>query len=46
MIARAERKSIEDLFLESIPDVLTKYSLMMRLGWDPAPALGRRRRPW
>jgi hypothetical protein len=46
MVARTERKCIEDLFLESVPDVLAKYSLMVRLERAPAPATGRKRRPW
>jgi len=46
MLARTERKSIEDLFRESVPEVLAKYSLLVRMTGDPAdPALARRRRP-
>jgi hypothetical protein len=30
MLARTERKSIEDLFRESIPEVVTKYSYLSR----------------
>lgn len=45
MLARTERKSIEDLFRESVPEVMAKYSVMVRLGEDTVdPALARRRR--
>jgi transcription antitermination factor NusA-like protein len=46
MLARTERKSIEDLFRESVPEVLAKYSVLVRLSEEPSdPALARRRRP-
>jgi hypothetical protein len=46
MLARTERKSIEDLFRESVPEVMAKYSVFVRLAGNPAdPALARRRRP-
>ena len=46
MLARTERKSIEDLFRESVPEVMAKFSVMVRLGEEPVdPALARRRRP-
>lgn len=31
MLARTERKNIADLFRESVPEVLSKYSLLARL---------------
>jgi len=46
MLARTERKTIEDLFRESVPEVLAKYSILVRLADGPSdPALVRRRRP-
>ncbi|MDP3936810.1 MAG: hypothetical protein Q8R92_01585 [Deltaproteobacteria bacterium] len=30
MLARTERKSIEELFRESVPEVLSKYSYLCR----------------
>ncbi len=30
MLARTERMNIEDLFRDSIPEVITKYSLLVR----------------
>ena len=46
MLARTERKSIEDLFRESVPEVLAKYSVLVRLAENPAdPALARRQSP-
>ena len=45
MLARTERKSIEDLFRESVPEVLAKYSVLVRLAEKPVdPALARRLR--
>lgn len=31
MLARTERMNVEDLFRDSIPEVLAKYSLLVRL---------------
>ena len=31
MLARTERMNLEDLFRDSIPEVLAKYSLLVRL---------------
>jgi len=46
MLARTERKTIEDLFRESVPEVLAKYSILVRRADGlPDPALARRRRP-
>jgi hypothetical protein len=35
MLARTERKNIEDLFRDSIPEVMAKYSLLVRLSKEP-----------
>ena len=35
MLARTERKNIEDLFRNSIPEVMAKYSLLVRLSKEP-----------
>ena len=45
MLARTERKSIEDLFRESVPEVVAKYSYLSRLcgGKSPLPASSRRK---
>ncbi|OGP83977.1 MAG: hypothetical protein A2Y95_10320 [Deltaproteobacteria bacterium RBG_13_65_10] len=44
VLARTERKSIEDLFRESLPEVMAKYSLLIRLGGEDPARAGRRRR--
>jgi hypothetical protein len=46
MLARTERKSIEDLFRESIPEVVSKYSYLTRFGKEKnLPRDSFRRRP-
>jgi hypothetical protein len=45
MLARTERKNIEDLFRESVPEVMAKYSLLVRLCKDrPFPSRNRKKR--
>jgi hypothetical protein len=45
MLARTERKNIEDLFRESVPEVMAKYSLLVRLCKDrPLPHEDRRKK--
>jgi hypothetical protein len=45
MLARTERKNIEDLFRESVPEVVAKYSLLVRLCKErPFPGEDRRKR--
>ncbi len=45
MLARTERKNIEDLFRESVPEVMAKYSLLVRLCKDkPLPREDRRKK--
>lgn len=44
MLARTERKSIEDLFRESVPEVVAKYSLLSTFFEDGTPVQRANRR--